>query len=258
MKDFNIAKKVRNQLSELTEDKEISEAEMQALLQKVFENGKGKNTKTRIMEAAAIAAYQRQTDVPVVDILLADDAPQFKKITEELALCWVHEGRHYNRLDPVVPCNVDALKDFKTRFWDFYGELLKYKEDPSPEAAAKLSGELDKLFSAKTVYDALNDRIEKTRNKKEELLLVLKYPWLPLHNNDSELGARVEKRRQDVSLHTISEAGTTAKDAFLTIVQTARKLGVNAFEYINDRISKKFSMPALSDLIVEKAKLQPG
>ena len=258
MKDFNIAKKVRNQLSELTEDKEISEAEMQALLQKVFKNGKRKNTKTRIMEAAAIAACHRQTDVPVVDILLADDAPQFKKITEELALCRVHEGRHYNRPDPVVPCNVDALNDFKTRFWDFYRDLLKYKEDPNPEAEAKLSGEFDKLFSTKTVYNALNDRIEKTRNKKEELLLVLKYPWLPLHNNDSELGARVEKRRQDVSLHTISEAGTTAKDAFLTVVQTARKLGVNAFEYINDRISKKFSMPALSDMIVEKAKLQPG
>jgi len=258
MKDFNVAKKVRNQLSELTEDKEISEAEMQALLQKVFENSKGKNTKTRIMEAAAIAAYHRQTDIPVVDILLADDAPQFKKITEELALCWIHEGRHYNRLDPVVPCNVDALKDFKTRFWDFYGDLLKYKEDPSSEAAVKLSSGFDKLFSTKTVYDALNDRIEKTRNKKEQLLLVLKHPCLPLHNNNSELGARVEKRRQDVSLHTISEAGTTAKDAFLTIVQTARKLGVNSFEYINDRISKKFSMPALSDLIAEKAKLQPG
>jgi len=258
MKDFNISKKVRNQLLELTEDKEISEAEMQALLQKIFKNGKGKNTEPRIMEAAAIAAYHRQTDVPVVDILLADDAPQFKKLTEELALCWIHEGRHYNRLDPVVPCNVEALKDFKTRFWDFYGDLLKYKEDPSPEAAAELSSEFDKLFSTKTVYDALNDRIEKTRNKKQQLLLVLKYPWLPLHNNDSELGARVEKRRQDVSLHTISEAGTTAKDAFLTIVQTARKLGVNAFEYINDRVSRKFSMPALSDLIVEKAKLQPG
>ena len=34
--------------------------------------------------------------------------------------------------------------------------------------------------------------------------------------------------------------GTTAKDAFLTIVQTAKKLGVNAFKYINDRVSKKF------------------
>ena len=188
MSDFKVAKKVTNQLLNLTEDKEISEAEIQALLEKVFKNGKGKNTKTRIMEAAAIAAYHRQTSVPVVDILLADDAPQFKKITEELALCWIHEGRHYNRLDPIVPCNVDALKDFKTRFWDFYGNLLKYKNDPSPEKAEKLSLEFDELFSTKTIYDALNDRIEKTRNKKEELLKVLKYPWLPLHNNDSELG----------------------------------------------------------------------
>ena len=48
-------------------------------------------------------------------------------------------------------------------------------------------------------FNSLNDRIKKTRKKKEEL----KVP---------ELGARVEKRRQDVSLHTISDAGTTAKD----------------------------------------------
>ena len=258
MSDFNVAKKVTNQLLNLTEDKEISEAEMQSLLEKVFKKGEGKNTKTRIMEAAAIAAYHRQTTIPVVNILLADDAPQFKKITAELALCWIHEGRHYNRLDPIVPCNVDALKDFKTDFWDFYGDLLKYKNDPGPGKATKLSIEFDELFSTKTIYDALNDRIEKTRNKKEELLKVLKYPWLPLHNNDSELGARVEKRRQDVSLHTITDAGTTAKDAFLTITQTARKLGVNAFNYINDRVSRNFNMPALSDLIIEKAMPQPG
>ncbi|MCP4721837.1 MAG: hypothetical protein GY860_20445 [Desulfobacteraceae bacterium] len=258
MSDFNVAKKVTKQLINLTEDKEISEAEMKALLEKVFEKGKGKNTKTRIMEAAAIAAYHRQTSVPIVDILLADDAPQFKKITSELALCWIHEGRHYNRLDPIFPCTVDALKEFKTDFWDFYRDLLKYKNDPNPEKAEKLSAQFDELFSTKTIYDALNNRIEKTRSKKEELLKVLEYPWLPLHNNDSELGARVEKRRQDVSLHTISDAGTKAKDAFLTITQTAKKLGVNAFQYINDRVSGKFSMPALSELIIENAKLQPG
>jgi hypothetical protein len=71
-----------------------------------------------------------------------------------------------------------------------------------------------------------------------------------LHNNDSGLGVRVEKRRQDGSLHTISGAGTTAKDTFLTITQTARKLGANAFNYINDRVSRNFNMPALSDLII--------
>jgi hypothetical protein len=258
MSDFNIAKKVTDQLLNLTEDKEIAEAEMQGLLKMIFKNGKGKNIRTRIMEAAAIAAYHRQTNVPVVDILLADDAPQFKKITAELALCWIHEGRHYNRLDPIVSCNVDALKDFKTRFWDFYGDLLKYKKDSNSEKSENLSAKFDELFSTKTIYDALNDRIERTRDKKEELLKVLKYPWLPLHNNDSELGARVEKRRQDVSLHTISDAGTTAKDAFLTITQTAKKLGVNAFNYINDRVSRNFNMPALSDLIIEKAMPQPG
>ena len=80
MAEFKLSKKITDQLRDLTEDKEISETQMQLLLEKVFKKGKGKNTKTRIMEAAAIAAYHRQTDVPIIDILLADDAPQFKKI----------------------------------------------------------------------------------------------------------------------------------------------------------------------------------
>ena len=223
-------------------------------LKKIFpDKKKGKNTKTRILEAAAIASYHHQTQIPVVSTLLSDDAPQFKKLTAEQALCWIHDGRHYNRLSPIVPFNVDELKKFKTRFWDYYGDLMEYKKDPKPETAARLSSEFDNLFSTKTGYDALDDRIEKTKNKKKELLLVLKYPWLPLHNNDAELGARVEKRRQDVSLQTKSNDGTTAKDSFLTITQTAKKLGVNAYEYICDRVSKTFSMPALSDLIFQKA-----
>ena len=52
MADFKVSKKVTNQLRDLTEDKEISEAEMKLLLEKVFKKGKGKSTKARIMEAA--------------------------------------------------------------------------------------------------------------------------------------------------------------------------------------------------------------
>lgn len=37
------------------------------------------------------------------------------------------------------------------------------------------------------------------------------------------------------------------------MVETAKKLGVNAFAYINDRISKKFAMPSLADLIKIKS-----
>ena len=257
LSDLKVPKTVINQIRDFTDEREISEAGMQELLKNIFPDAKkGKNTKTRIMEASAIASYHRQTEMPVVNILLSDDAPQFKKLTAEHALCWIHEGRHYNRLSPIIPFNIDELKKFKARFWDYYGKLLKYKENPRPETAARLTSEFDNLFSAKTGYDALGDRIEKTGNKKEELLPVLKYPWLPLHNNDSELGARVEKRRQDVSLQTKSVKGTKAKDSFLTITQTAKKLGVNSYRYIYDRISKTFSMPSLADLIVQNSLLQ--
>ena len=254
LSDLKVSKKIINQIRELTDEREISEAQMQELLKKIFPDAKkGKNTKTRIMEAAAIASYHSQTKIPVVNILLSDDAPQFKKLTAEHVLCWIHEGRHYNRLSPIVPFNVDELKKFKTRFWDYYGVLLKYKENPKPETAVGLSSEFDDLFSTKTGYDSLDDRIEKTRNKKEALLLSLRYPCLPLHNNDSELGARVEKRRQDVSLQTKSEKGTKAKDSFLTVTQTAKKLGVNSYKYIYDRISKTFRMTSLADLILQNS-----
>ena len=252
LSDFNISRKIIRQIKELTNDSVISEEEMQKMLGKIFTNPKkGKNNKKRIMEASAIASYHRQTEIPIIDVLLSDDAPQFKKLTLEQALCWIHEARHYNRLSPVVPLNVEVLNEYKTGFWDYYGDLLKYKENPTSEKAENLSAKFDQIFSRKTGYDDLDDRIEKTRSKKDALLTVLQHPELPLHNNASELGARVEKRRQDVSLQTKSKEGTKAKDSFLTITQTAKKLGVNAYEYIADRLSKKFSMPSLAELIIQ-------
>ncbi|MEA1999067.1 MAG: hypothetical protein U9N61_07090 [Euryarchaeota archaeon] len=99
---------------------------------------------------------------------------------------------------------------------------------------------------------ALDDRIAKTLDKKSELLLALKHPEVPLHNNESELGARAQVRRRDVSLHTMTEDGTMANDTFLTIVETAKKLGVSAYDYIHDRVSKRFRMPSLAEMIRTK------
>lgn len=78
--------------------------------------------------------------------------------------------------------------------------------------------------------------------KKEELLLVLKYPKIPLHNNDMERGARVCARKRDVSLHTMTDDGTKANDTFLTIVETCKKLGVNPFQYIMAKIKKLINL----------------
>jgi hypothetical protein len=168
----------------------------------------------------------------------------------------VHEGRHYKKLTPIVPANQDALEAFLTRFWKYYGKLVDYKAHPTPEQAEGLSAEFDEVFTTTSDYVALRERIEKSRAKKDALLAVLNYPELPLHNNNSELGARTEKRRQDVSLQLKTKEGTEAKDSWLTIAQTAKKLRVSAYAYSNDRISKTYRMPSLATLIAQHSQPQ--
>nr|QNO41857.1 hypothetical protein OLEPNHLG_00004 [Methanosarcinales archaeon ANME-2c ERB4]QNO49058.1 hypothetical protein FFEDGKNF_00013 [Methanosarcinales archaeon ANME-2c ERB4] len=257
MAEFRLSKKLIGRLHELTSGKTLDESQMQELLDIIYPTpDKGKNNRTRIMEAGAIAAYHQQTDFPVIPILLTDDAPQFKRLTYEQALCWAHDGRNYKKLHPVVPVHREKLEKFLGRYWDYYGKLLEFKESPTPEEAEAASAEFDELFSTKTGYHALDDRIAKTLDKKSELLIVLKHPEVPLHNNESELGARAQVRRRDVSLHTMTEDGTKANDTFLTIVETAKKLGVSAYEYIHDRVSKRFRMPSLAETIEAKGVLE--
>lgn len=251
--EFGLSKKLVARLRERVCGKMLDEAQMQQLLGCLFPDpGKGKIRRTRIMEAAAIAAYHQQTEFPIVDVLLSDDAPQFKLLTYEQALCWIHDGRNYKKLRPVVPVHGEKLDEFLSKYWNYYQNLLEFGEKSSQAEAEALSAKFDQLFSSKTGYPALDARIAKSKDKKSELLMVLKYPELPLHNNDAELAARVQVRKRDVSLHTMTEDGTKANDTFLTIVQTAKKLGVSAYEYIYDRVSKRFCLPSLAELITAK------
>jgi prefoldin subunit 5 len=253
LESFRLSRKMISKLQNAVFDKKLDEKQMQQLMEEIFPDPtKGKNQRTRIMEAGAIAAYHNQKEFPVVKALLSDAAPQYKKLTEEQALCWIHDGRDYTKLVPVVPFHKKELQDFRSKYWTYYGKLLKFKQDPSQENAEKLSAEFDELVSAETNYEALNELIKKTKDIKSELLLTLKYPEIPLHNNPAELGARAQVRKRDVSLHTMTEEGTKANDTFSTIVQTAKKLGVSAYEYFNDRVSKSFKMPSLAELIGSK------
>ncbi len=131
------------------------------------------------------------------------------------------------------------------------------KSHPCAERAEVLSAEFDTLFSTRTGYAEFDDRIAKTQAKKEELLTVLPHPEIPLHNNRSENAARVQKRRDDVSLQTKTEEGTNAKDTMMSIVETCKKLGVSAYHFIYDRISQRFEMPSLAELIRARSR-PPG
>ena len=253
LKQFSLSQKLLAGVDRLVKDQPLSEAQINTLLDPLQP---GSRQRSRILEAAAIAAYHQETDLPVVKLLLCDDAPQFKLLSEELALCWVHDGRHYKKLNPIVPAHREKLEVFRRDYWEFYGKLLRFKQNPTQTAGTHLSQEFDQLFSTQTHYEQLDERIAKSKAKKDALLAVLRHPELPLHNNDAELGARVQARVRDVSLQTKSEAGTKAKDTFMSIVQTAKKLGVNAYDYIHDRISGRFKMPSLAQLIRDKSKAE--
>jgi len=239
METFNVPQIWKGKLSSF-KNEIFSDEEMRRKLDCVFSPDKYKTARKKVLEACAIAAYHQSTDIPVVNFLLSDDAPQFKQIAYHHALCWIHDGRNYKKLRPIVPYHKEKLEAFLNRYWDFYGELCEFRENPDSEVAKQLSSKFDQLFSIITGYEQLDERISKTKENKEHLLMMLVLPEVPLHNNAAELAARAKVRKRDVSLQTITEEGTRANDTFMTIVQTAKKLGVSAYDYIFDRVSNKF------------------
>ena len=146
IEDFKIPTKWQKALKLLPQETVLSEAEFNHLLNNYVPK-LGSQQLTRIKESAAIAFYHQQTDCPVVQTLCCDDAPQFKLITADRALCWVHEGRHYKKLNPVFPCHQVILGEFIEDFWDYYRELLAYKDAPSAEYAHQLKSKFWRLFT---------------------------------------------------------------------------------------------------------------
>lgn len=207
----------------------------------------------QVREALAVAAYLADPDWPVVRTLVCDDAPQFRGITEELALCWIHEGRHFKQLTPWLPQPRALLADILDQFWTYYRELLAYREHPTPEERTRLDARFDELFGTVTGYADLDRRLALTRDKKPELLLVLEHPELPLHNNPAELGARQRVRKRDVSFGPRSPAGSDAWDTFMTLAATTRKLGLDFAAFLTDRFTRAGQIPPLADLISARA-----
>jgi hypothetical protein len=206
-----------------------------------------------LLDAMALAGYQAQTQVPVVALLVCDDAPQFPGLTKDLALCWVHDARHLQKLTPHLPCYRTILEAFEKQYWDYYDSLLAYRAHPTPEKRQQLWEHFDEVFVPSTGYAHLDFRIQQTFANKDKLLQVLAHPEIPLHNNASELAVRRRVRKRDVSFGPRSGAGVAAWDTFQTIAATAQKLGVSVLAYITDRVSGRYEMPSLASLITERA-----
>jgi transposase IS66 family protein len=238
--------------SAIPRDQELDEASLSGLLDPLYP-WVGPQQRTACREALALAAYEAQTDWPVVQALVCDDAAQYRLVTDELGLCWVHDGRHYTKLIVHVPLHQQLLAAFRTDFWAYYRELLAYRAQPSPEEAIRLEQGFDALFGRTTGLTLLDQRIGLTREKKDGLLLVLRHPELPLHNNPAELAARRRVRKRDVSFGPRSPAGAKAWDTMMTLAATTQQLGVSFIAYLQDRFRQAGQIPPLPDLLRAKA-----
>ena len=258
LETFRLPQRVVRQLESFPQNHPLSDAELMGLLEADLPF-LGPIQHQHVREAAAIAAYHAQLEFPQVRLLVCDDPPQFKLVTEELALCFLHEGRHHKKLTPWVDYHRQLLETFRGKFWDFYDQLHPYQTAPTPKEQKRLSEEFDEWFSTVTGYNALDERIAKTKAKKKSLLMVLSHPEIPLDNNPAELAAIQRVRKRDVSFGPRTRDGTKAWDTFMSLAETAKKLGVSFIAYIHDRVSGANQIPSLADLIAQRApELQLG
>lgn len=186
--------------------------------------------------------------------LTCDDAPQWYKITDVLIqLCWVHEERHYKKLDPIFMSHMEELRLKREQIWDFYKALKAYKKNPDEKLKELLSKMFDKIFDVSSDYKALDKRLKLTYAKKKELLLVLDYPNIDIHNNLSENGIRPVVIKRKISNGTRTENGTIAWENQLSILSTCKKHNINYFDYILDIFNGNKNNQSLVDLIKQKS-----
>jgi len=175
-------------------------------------------------------------------VLVGDDAPQFKGIAKRFALCWIHEDRHYKKLTPIFERHKNELIRVRKGIWLYYKKLKKYRLEPTEQKKEQLKKEFDELFSQKTGYGDLDKRLSLTLNKKDELLTVLDYPEIPLHNNLSENGLRevVIKRKISGGVETVE--GVKAWENNMSILATCKKQGVSFYEFMKGVYAKDITI----------------
>jgi hypothetical protein len=100
-------------LRDLPQDRAISEVELEAYLDTHAARLTSQRRKW-VKDALAIAAYHAHDTplLPIVQTLVCDDAPQFAMLTEEIGLCWIHDGRHYKELAPRLAHHQEQLSTF--------------------------------------------------------------------------------------------------------------------------------------------------
>ena len=184
-------------------------------------------------------------------VILSDDAGQFNILLH--ALCWIHAERIIHRLIPFHDGQRLDQENVRKQIWEFYKDLKAYKLKPGKRKKQQLEQRFEVIFTQKTCFATLNGALKRLYKNEEELLLVLDYPEIPLHNNASERDIREYVTRRKISGGTRHERGRMARDTFTSLKKTCRKLGVSFWQYLLDRLYGSNQIPYLPDLLRQTA-----
>jgi len=184
--------------------------------------------------------------------ILSDGAGQFNVLCH--GLCWVHAERSLRKLQGDTVRQRQNIAEMQDLLWQYYQELQAYQQQPTSEGKTELWQAFDQIFERDYLsHGSLNIVLKWFRNHKAELLRVLDYSQFPLHNNEAETDIREFVIRRKISGGTRSEAGQRARDTFVGLKKTCRKLGVSFWQYLLSRIRKDRQIPPLPGVIRAKA-----
>ena len=186
-------------------------------------------------------------------VILSDDAGQFNVLLH--ALCWVHANRVFQRILPLNDRHAKEIAWVHTQIWEIYADLKQYKRRQTAELKTAIKAHFDELCITKTSFATLNQALKPLSRNKDELLLALKRPDIPLHNNLSEGDIREYVIKRKISGSTRSENGRRCRNTFASLKKTCKKHAISFWEFVIDRLRPDRLIPYFPDLLAGKASL---
>jgi hypothetical protein len=246
---YKVAPWIRNKLIQAREQWFVNREQFEEHLLKLGINNA--HYRRLIIESALIGSLLSH-GFPIDMVILSDDAGQFNVLTH--ALCWIHAERGIKSLTMSNKIQIKAVEWARNEVWEIYKSLREYKDNPNEKEKSSITKRFDELCTTKTEYYSLNQVLKRLYNNKDELLLVLERPDIPLHNNLSERDIREYVKRRKISGSTRSDEGRRCRDTFASLKKTALKMGVGFWDYLIDRTTKKYSIPNLDQLVLAAIK----
>jgi hypothetical protein len=183
--------------------------------------------------------------------IISDGAGQFAIFLH--GLCWIHAERLVHKLIPMNALQREDIERVRGQIWDFYADLKAYRQQPDTARIPELTSRFTAIFTQQTTYATLNQTLQRIHSHRDEMLLVLQRPDVPLHTNGSETDIRDYVKKRKVSGGTRSDLGRKCRDTFASLKITCRKLGLSFWEYLTDRESKTNHLPPLADILRQQA-----